>query len=79
MFKILSKLISYIFILTLMTTLIARSEVINKINITGNERIPDETIKMFSGVNINDDITLNDIDKILKNIFNSNFFDMVFN
>ena len=77
MFKILSKLISYIFILTLMTTLIARSEVINKINITGNERIPDETIKMFSGVNINDDITLNDIDKILKNIFNSNFFDDV--
>ncbi len=74
MFKILSKLITYIFILTFTTTLIARSEVINKINITGNERIPDETIKMFSGVNVNDDITLNDVDTILKNIFNSNFF-----
>ena len=77
MFKILLKLLTYIFILTFTTTLIAKSEVINKINITGNERISDETIKMFSGVNINDDITLNDVDKILKNIFNSDFFNDV--
>ena len=74
MFKIPYKLLIYLFIFTFTITLKSKSEIVNQINITGNDRIPDETIKMFSGVKINEDISLNDVDKILKNIFKSEFF-----
>ena len=37
------------------------SEIVKKIEIVGNERIPIETINMLSDVKINDDINENDI------------------
>ena len=52
----------------------SNAEIIKKIEITGNERIPNETIKMFSNINIGDDINDGDLNNILKNIFNSDFF-----
>ena len=73
MFKIPYKLLIYLFIFTFTITLKSKSEIVNQINITGNDRIPDETIKMFSGVKINEDISLNDVDKILKIFLNQNF------
>ena len=54
-----------------------KSEILKDINIEGNQRIPDETIKMFGDVKIKDNINLNEIDKILKNIYDSNFFEDV--
>ena len=55
----------------------AKSEILKDINIEGNQRIPDETIKMFGNIKIQDNLNLNEIDKILKNIYNSNFFEDV--
>ena len=52
----------------------AYSEIVNKINVTGNERVPQETVIMLSGYEINQEIELNDVNKILKNIYESNFF-----
>ena len=49
----------------------------NKINIEGNQRISTETIKMFAGVSIKDDLSENDLNKILKKLYNTNFFDLV--
>ena len=48
--------------------------IINKIEITGNERIPAETIIMFSSVSLNDELNSDSLNKILKNIYDSNFF-----
>ena len=45
---------------------ILKAEIINKIEIEGNNRISSETIKMFSGVSIKDDLSDNDLNKILK-------------
>ena len=56
---------------------IVSAEVIKKIEIEGNDRIPDETIVMFSKVKINDDINQNDINKILKEIYETNYFEDV--
>jgi outer membrane protein insertion porin family len=53
------------------------ADVVEKIEISGNNRISDETIKMFSGANLNENLELNEIDTILKEIYNSNFFDDV--
>ena len=54
-----------------------RAEIIDKINIEGNQRISQETIRMFSGVNTNDDISEPDLNKILKRLYDTNFFDLV--
>ena len=55
----------------------AKSETINKIIVEGNQRISTETIKMFSGVSTNNDLSENDLNEILKNLYNTNFFDLV--
>ena len=68
-FKLL--LISFLFYLSL-TPLFA--EVVEKIEIQGNERISKETILLFSKINIKDDLNSNDINEILKSLYDSNFF-----
>ena len=65
-----------IFILLIFTSVL-RAEVINEINIEGNKRISSETIKMFSGVSIKSDLSENDLNKILKQLYQTNFFDFV--
>ncbi len=66
----------YIFLIFFIS-LEAKSEILKDINIEGNQRISDETIIMFGNVNIQDNLNLNEIDKILKNIYKSNFFEDV--
>ena len=53
------------------------SEEIKKIKIIGNDRISDETIKMFSSVKLNQILSNNDLDKITKNLYESNFFENI--
>ena len=50
------------------------SEIINKININGNKRISDETIKLFGGIEVNKDYSDNDLNNILKELYNTDFF-----
>ena len=50
------------------------SEIINKIVISGNERISSETVKMFSGLEVNDDILDIRLNLILKNLYKTNYF-----
>ena len=74
MFNNIVKFTSLIFLLFLFTTRLAFCEIVKKIEIDGNERIPVETINMLSGVKINDDINENDINNLLKNLYETNFF-----
>ena len=50
---------------------------INNIAIKGNERISDETIILFSDINIGDEITNNKLNQIIKNLYETNFFEDV--
>ena len=52
-------------------------EIIKKIEITGNNRISDETILMFSKVDTGQSVKNNEINLILKDLYNSNFFNNV--
>ena len=54
-----------------------RAEIIKNINVEGNQRISPDTIKMFAGVSANDDLSENDLNKILKKLYDTNFFDLV--
>ena len=50
------------------------SEIIKEINIDGNKRVSDETIKVFSKISVNEEIDNYKINDILKNIYSSGFF-----
>ncbi len=71
------KLFYILFIVFNFTISISSAEVIKSFKITGNERISSDTIIMFSNVSVGTDINSNDINIILKNIYESNFFDNV--
>ncbi len=77
MFKLILFRSVLIFLFLLIATSKSYSENINEIKIIGNERIPAETIKLFSKISINDKIDQNKINEVLKNLYNTNFFNIV--
>ena len=70
MYKILIKIfiISFIFLNNCI------ADIIKDIKISGNERITSDTIKIFTTVDINDDINENKINYILKELYETGFF-----
>ena len=56
---------------------VSNSEVINQIEIEGNKRITDEIILMFSEIDIGQDITSSTVNEIIKNLYETNFFNNV--
>ena len=50
------------------------AEIIKSISVTGNDRVTDETIIIFSDVNIGDDLSINDLNQIIKNLYTTDFF-----
>ena len=56
---------------------LSKAENIDKIEFLGNERIPNETILMLSDVSENQFLDENKINQILKDLYNSNFFENV--
>ena len=56
---------------------VSNSEVINQIKIEGNKRITDEIILMFSQVNLGKDINSTAVNEIIKNLYETNFFNNV--
>ena len=62
------------FLIFLFLSTHAFSEILNKIEINGNDRISDETIKLFTSVNVNDEINDNKLNNILKDLYETNFF-----
>ena len=50
------------------------ADIIKKFEIVGNERISDETIKLFSKISLNQKIKESDLNEILKNLYNTDFF-----
>ena len=74
--KLLTKII--ITIIIIVNTSFLYAEVVNQIEITGNSRVSDETIKVYGGINdAKKEYTKNDLDLILKNIYDTNFFENV--
>ena len=53
------------------------ANIISEIQINGNDRISDETIKLFTNISLNDEIDKDIINEILKNLYETNFFEDV--
>ena len=64
-----------ILIFLLLFTNILSAEIIKNIDITGNERVSDETIKVYGDFSINQNIDNLKINEIIKNLYSTNFFE----
>ena len=54
-----------------------KAETVNQIIVEGNDRVSPETVIMFSGVSVNDDLSENNLNQVLKQLYGSNFFELV--
>ena len=52
----------------------ANAEVLKKIEINGNKRISDESIKIFSELKINQELSESNLDNAIKKLYKTNFF-----
>ena len=78
--KMLNKILKTTFVLifcNLFLLKVSYSEVIKDIKIKGNDRISKETILMFSEVRINNNYDNNNLNEILKNLYNTNIYNNV--
>ena len=53
---------------------ISFAEIINSINVTGNKRISKESIVVFSEIDFTKNYNQADLNQVLKNLYNTNFF-----
>ena len=77
MFQNFIKYLSIIFCFCFFLSTNSKAIIIKKIDVQGNSRVSDNTIVMFSDIAVNDNVEINDINVILKKIYESNFFDNV--
>ena len=56
-------------------TSILSAEIIKKIEIEGNDRVSNETIKVYGDVSINQNVDNFKINEIIKNLYSTNFFE----
>ena len=66
------KLLFYIFFVLYSNNTFA--EVLKKLEINGNERISNETIKVYGEIELNKDYQNEDVNDIIKRLYNTNFF-----
>jgi len=55
----------------------ANAESVKNITVLGNERINSDTVILFSEIKIGDNLNNNDLNEIIKRIYNTNFFEDV--
>ena len=70
-------MIKLIFIFTIFLFSFANAEVVKKIEVTGNKRISSETVKVYGEIELNADYSADNIDTILKNLYQTEFFENV--
>ena len=72
--RICKKISTLIFLLTFLFNFNLNAEVVNKINVVGNDRISLETIVVFADISIDKDYQETDISLIIKKLYETNFF-----
>ncbi len=77
MFNKIIKSTIFALILNLFFVNVLYSEIIKEIKVVGNYRISQQTIEMFSGVSVNDDVNDSNINEVLKKLYETNFFEDV--
>jgi len=76
MLKIMSKYFLF-FIIFLFKITFVNAEIVKSISVNGNNRISDKTVIIFSKVNIGDELIINDLNEIIVNLYNTDFFENI--
>ena len=71
------KLILFFLAINLFLIKNSYSEIVKEIKVIGNDRISSKTIETFANVSINDNLDQSNINQILKDLYNTNFFNNV--
>ena len=66
-------LLFILYIFTVFTISNANSEIVEKIQINGNNRISEETIKVYGDIEINKNYSEIDLNKIINNLYSTEF------
>ena len=74
MLKIFLNYCSLLLVMFLLLIKHSFAEKVLKIEISGNDRIPPETIKMLSNINLGDDVSPKQINNLIKELYETNFF-----
>ena len=53
---------------------VSKAKIYKEIIVEGNERLSVETVIMFSGLNLSDDLTINDLNLSIKKLYKTNYF-----
>ncbi len=69
-----TKFLIKFFIITILLLSNSYSEIIKKIEISGNKRISNETIQVLGSITINKNFEDEDLNKVLRELYNTNFF-----
>ncbi len=72
--KTLMRLIILFTVTLLLSFSVSKAEIYNEIKVEGNERLSVETVIMFSGLNLSDDLTINDLNSSIKKLYKTNYF-----
>ncbi len=71
-------LIIFVTLFLFLNSISLNAEIVKKIEINGNSRISDETIKVYGQLkDLNSNYSKSDLDNILKNLYSTNFFENV--
>ncbi len=68
------KIFSFILLFFLLTNVNSFAEVINKVEVKGNDRISQETIIVFGDISIGKDYSIPDINILIKKLYSTTFF-----
>ena len=70
------KILIYIFVFLFNFSYI-KAEILKNVIINGNKRVSDETIKIYGKINLEKDYQSKDLDEVLKNLYETDFFEDV--
>ena len=76
MLKMMGKFFLF-FIIFLIKITFVNAEIVKSISVNGNDRISDKTVIIFSKVNIGDELIINDLNEIIVNLYNTDFFENI--
>ena len=71
------KTLYIIFILSLFFSFQLKADVLKKLEIKGNSRISEETLKVYGEIQINKDYTTDDINAVIKKLYDTKFFSKI--
>jgi len=75
--KKISKFIWLSLLISIMFAATSKAEILNKVIIEGNERISDETLIVYGEIVKNKNYSQDDIDNIIKNLYDTKFFSKI--